>query len=340
MDSDRQLRAEVVRALDAVTPPAPWLGSTVRKSLRARSRPGTRMAAAARFTGRGLSVATAVALVLLIAATAVGILAIRSAGQLLPAHPRQGDVAAYAEMLKRDRQDLESSAGGTASRRCHTLALPDCPAALAREAAQYQRWLNDLGRTTPPTRFTTEHARMRANLLALIADINLAVAAFSAGDSGTLGPALNAAVVLRDELLTIEAYVVYESTAGSPAGDAGSAAYADLVARDYDDLHLPALISGLISCRPTDTACAASAATARSSIVAFLADLQVATPSARLAGVVSQLVAALGAELQALESVDAALAARDEAALTIAKQTAINAHGLVSIYASGILYAR
>src|SRR3979411_1117102 len=111
MDNDSQLRADVVSALEAVTPPAPWLASTIGESLRARPRQGGRkMAAAARFTPRGLAVAVAVAIVLLLGATAAGIFALRSLVHPVPAHPGQGDVARHAAMLTRDR-DLPHAAG-------------------------------------------------------------------------------------------------------------------------------------------------------------------------------------------------------------------------------------
>src|SRR5437764_615540 len=61
MDSDRQLHAQIVGALDPVTPPAPWLASSVRGALSSR-----RPAAKPPWSLRGLAVAVPMRLIYLL----------------------------------------------------------------------------------------------------------------------------------------------------------------------------------------------------------------------------------------------------------------------------------
>jgi hypothetical protein len=346
MVSDRQLRAEVVSALESVTPPAPWLESAIGESLRARSRQGGwKMVITERFAGRGLSVAVAVALVLLLGATAVGIFALRSISHPVTAHPNRSAAVRYAELLKSDKQILDDAVGrevtlGSIGTFCDTLAHTECPAVLARVVAAQQRQLDDLDRTTPPPQFAGEHGRMKADLHALIVDLNLAAAAFKAGDLDTSTKILSAGLMLRDEMLTIQAYVVYESSGDKPARDAATAAYAALIGQDYDNLQLQALFTSLLNCNVNDAACAPSVASTRRATEAFLADLQARTPPTQFLSIHGDLVRrGLEVELQRLDELDAAYASRNETALDLAKLNANNAHGRIITYVGGILYA-
>jgi hypothetical protein len=346
MDSDRQLRAVVVGALEEVTPPAPWLVSTIGESLRGHPRRGGRkMVAAAKFTNRGLSVAVAVALVLVIGAAAVGIFALRSIGHPTSAHPGQSAAVRYAQLLQRDQQLLNQAVGhevvvGYVGNYCDSLAHTECPGTLGQVVGAYQRLLDDLGRTTPPAQFASEHGRLRSDLPALIAEVNLGAAAFKAGDIATSNRDLQAGLVLRDEILTIEDYVIYESTGDRPARDAATAEYASVIARDYDQLQLPALVSGLLACKAADNQCSTSVATTRAATQAFLADLQARTPPTHFLEVHGLLVTGVQTELQSLSEIDSALASRDEVALDVAKQNAFKAQGRLTTYTGAILYAR
>lgn len=351
MDNDRQLRVEVVNALEAVTPPAPWLASTIGESLRSQPRRGgKRLVPAVAFSARGLSVAVAVALVLLLAATAAGIVALRSFARPVPAHHSQSDVVRYAALLTRDKQLLDEASGRTLQvggdgNQCDSgPSDSECPARLGKVEGAYQLWLDDLDHTTPPARFAAEQARMRADLEALIVVFRVAVAAYNGGsgpstppgvfDPGNLGVTSTQAHP-RDELLTIEAYVVYESAGGEPARDAATAAYSAMVGRDYDTVHLMALFI----CRHEDPVCAGPAATTRIGIRASLADLQATTPPARFATLHGALVTSLDTELRSLDEVDAAIASGDLARLRDALYAEYNARHAVSTNADGILYA-
>lgn len=303
------------------------------------------MVAASRFRARGLSVAVAVAMVLLLGATAVGIFALRSISHPVPAHPSRSAAVGYAEMLKNDQQGLNEAAGrevkvGIVTSACSTLADKECLPMLARVGAAYQRQLDDLERTTPPAQFASEHSRMKADLKALIVDLKLGAAAFSAGDLDTKNVVLGAGLVVRDEFLTTQAYVISESAGGRPARDAATAAYAAMIASDYDNLQLPALLSSLLTCAPADAACAVPITTTRTATKAFLADLQARTPTTRFLTIQGELMTSLEVELQRLDELDAAYASRDETALSLAKQGAFKAHGRIAVYSGAILYAQ
>jgi hypothetical protein len=348
MDSERQLRAEVVRALEAVTPPAPWLASAVGESVRARARGGGRkMVTAARFTARGIPIVVAVALVLLIGAAAVGIFALRSVSRPVPAHPSPSAAVRYAQMLQRDHQLLNQAAGrevaiGVQSTSCDSLAHTECPAYLTSVVGAYQRWLDDLDRTSPPAPFAAEHARMKADVTAVITFLNLGGTAFNAGDAPTMNLALTAALVPRDELLATETEVVYESQGGKPAryADAVTSTYTAMLAHDYDKLQLARYTSSLSTCKVSDGSCAALTVTQRGATQAFLADLQAGTPPARFAGLNRSLITAVGAELQTFDQVDAAYASGDQTTLHVAKIGAVTQHNKITTYVDGMLYAR
>jgi hypothetical protein len=341
MDSDRQLHAEVVSALEAVTPPAPWLASSIGESLRAHPR-----RAGTRFTNHRLSVAIAGVLVPLLVVTAGGLFAIRSLIHPVSAQPPRGDVARYVAMLTRDKLVLDEAYGGKVSvddwstSACVSLANQECPAYLARVEGGWQRMQYDLDRTTPPDQFKAEHERMQANLRAFIAALGLGVAAFNAGDSQTLNRVFNSAMQLQDQILWIEAYVVYESGDPKPARDTATATYQKLVARDYDNLHLPALFSSLFTCTLRDAACTASIANTRSALRAFDADLRASRPpDARLDYIRGTLLGGLTIELANLDQVDAASASGNEKALESTRLSSLHAQWSVSLYTGWILYA-
>jgi hypothetical protein len=210
----------------------------------------------------------------------------------------------------------------------------------------YQGFLNDLDHTTPPVRFASEHARMQADLQALIVVIRSAILGYEL-TTFTVQP--------RDELLTIEAYVVYESTMAGPVREAATAAYAAMIGRDYDNLHLPTVLTTLLACREAqlswDAACTGSVATTRGAVQAFLADLQANPPPAQFATIQGALVTGLGAEVRSLDDVDEAAAAGgfgvigsttmtpSDLALFEAVRAAVAGLSSISSNADGILYA-
>lgn len=347
MDSERQLRAGLISALEAVTPPAPWLASTVRESLRMNPRRGGKRTRGASFTTRGLSAAVAVALVLLLGATAAGIFTFRSLVNPSSAHPGQGDVAQYAALLTSDRQALNEAYGGELvvgdwmTSACGSLTDMECPAFLSRVEGSWQRMLYDLDRTPPPTQFRAEHARLQADLRAFITALRLGVAAFNAGDGSTVDRLFNYGIWLQDDMILIEAYVIYESGSGRPARDAATTAYLAAIGRDYDSLRLQALFSSLFSCTLADAvACAASVATTRTEVQAFLADLLATTPPDRFAFTPDLIASGLNAELQSLDRVDAAIKSGDESELDAARNLALSTQPRITDYSEAILYIR
>jgi hypothetical protein len=280
------------------------------------------MLAPAGFTPRGLLPALAVALVLLLLATAVGIFAVRSLQHPVPAHRAESDVVRYAAVLTRDKQRLDEAAGytvgvGGPADGCNVFTSTSppssggdsgCVARLSLLEGAYQWFLNDLDHMTPPARFAGERARMQADLQALIFVIRAAVVGYEL-TTFTVQP--------RDELLTIEAYVVYESTRAGPVREAATAAYTAMVGRDYDNLHLPTVLTTLLACREDSNwtaQCTGSVAATRGALQAFLADLQANPPPARFATSHGALVTGLGTELRSLADVDKTAAARGFAA--------------------------
>jgi hypothetical protein len=355
MDSDRQLRAQVVSALEAVTPPAPWLASTIRESLRPhRRRRGKTMRILAPFPAHRLSAAVAVALIVLLVGTAAGIFALRNSfGHPVPAHRAESDAVRYAALLTRDKQHLDEASGravqvGADGTGCDGGPGDSaCPTRLGVVEGAYQAWLGDLDHTTPPARFSAEQARMRADLEALIVVFRTAVADYNnvSGtgtppgifDPGNLG-VTSTQVHPRDELLTIEEYVVYESSLGEPVRDAPTAAYVAMVGHDYDNVNLMALFI----CRHEALVCAGPVAATRSGIRAFLADLQATTPPPRFASMHEALVTSLGAELRSLDEVDVAIASGDYTPTGHIRESLFaefNARREISTTADAILYA-
>jgi hypothetical protein len=370
MDNDQQLRAQVVSALEAVTPPAPWLEATIRGSLRANPRRGRRqIVAPTRFATRALLPALAIAVMLLLVATAVGIYAMRSFQHPVPAHRADSDVVRYAALLKRDKLLVDDASGYTVQvgvpphggfafgtdrvgdgTGCDG-GPPDsgCPVRLGRVETAYQLWLDDLDHTTPPARFAADHVRMRADLQALIEVFRVALADYNQApgfntppgifDPGNLGRT-STQVHPRDELLTIEAYVVYESKGGAPVRDAATATYTAMVARDYDNLHLMTLFI----CRHEDPVCGGPAATTRSGVQAFLSDLNATTPPARSATMHRALVTSLETELRSLDQVDSAISAgTDDNSLGHLRDALLadfNARRDITTTTDAILYAR
>src|SRR5436305_10377704 len=167
MDSDRQLHAQIVGALDAVTPPARWLASSVRGALSSRRR-----AAKPPWSLRGLTVAVAMGLIVLLGAGAIAVVVQRSQAHPAPAHTGRADEVRYAALLTSDKQLLDEAAGREV--RVGSIIFGDecdggyaragCAARVSAQEGAYQRLLADLDRTTPPARFAAEHARMRAAL--------------------------------------------------------------------------------------------------------------------------------------------------------------------------------
>jgi len=311
MDSDRQLRAEVVRALEAVAPPAPWLAASISAALRERRpRRRSRIVAAARRPVRGLSTALAVALVLLIAAAAVGVFVLRSPAPSVPAH-RTSTVAGYTAMVKTDYARLVALRQEHGDF-CRSFDDGGCPATIGLYLALRQQWIDDLDRTPPPPQFAALHARLRAILVAGNSDFNQELAAFNARDANGVGVATSGLSAEGDALDRVEAYVMLLASGGSAKLDPASARYSALVARDYDNLHLATSSSSLVACKITDAACPANAITLGHAIRAFRADLQAAAPPSRFASRVPTLLVDLDAEAGVLDDLSAAYAAGDQ----------------------------
>jgi len=338
MISDRHLREEVVRALDAVTPPAPWLASAVAKSLGERSRPGRgKPTARSRFAlPRRLSAAVAVALILLIAAAAASVLVLRAVAPPVPAHP-SSTVAEYTAMVKTDYARLLALRQQHGDF-CRSFDDAGCPATIGLYLALRQQWIDDLDRTQPPPQFAALHVRLRAILVAGNSDFNQELAAFNARDANGVGMAYGGVSAEADALDRLAAYVMFLGNGGSAKLDPASARYSALVARDYDNLHLATTSSSLVSCKLTDAACPTQASTLGRAIRALRADLQAAAPPSRFASRVPSLLVALDAEARVLDDLSAAYVAGDPNLVWLNQENMTLYETQINLVSSYILY--
>ena len=336
MTDDRQLRAEVVRALEGVTPPAPWLAASVGAAVRERShkKGGRKMVSAVRLTGRGLTPVLAAALVVLVAAAAIGAVLWRSSLVApVPAEPQGEPLKAYAQLLQDDWPKVQGAEAPT----CNSPADTDCPAVASRIIAACQAWVADLDATRPPAGLDRVHQRLRADLLATISDLQQVIAAFNAGNANDMGMALGAAAYEQDAFLDIKTYVATLAAGSVRALSPSEAAFARRVAQDYDGLAQAKFSSAVVACPVGGPSCTASFAAEAQALRKFQADLQAAPAS--FAGPVSALLSNLSAEARDLDDLKAAYAAGDVTAVWVDKQNLNNFGSAITFNAGLIMYA-
>ncbi len=163
MNNDRQLQAEVRHALEAVTPPAPWLAARVAESLRAR-KGGVGMKVHAASRG-GLSLAVVAVALLIAAALVVVLLASRAhvpAGSV-PAGAGDQATAQYVALVEADDQLIRPS-GPTCQ---GTNYESGCLEKIAKQDAGLRKFQADMERAQPPARLAGKHAQLRADLARL-----------------------------------------------------------------------------------------------------------------------------------------------------------------------------
>jgi hypothetical protein len=187
VDNERQLKIEFRRALDDVLPPAPWLASTVVEGLRKRhSRESVGRGAGKSQHTRGtlprpvLQLAAGLLIVMLAATAVAAFLELRHrAQQSTPAGPLT--IAAYQALVSRDDGELIISRNDDCSTLQSACPAPGRPALIA-----LQRWVDDLDRSTPPTRFAVIDAQLRRHLAANISALHAEFTAYQAKDQGAL----------------------------------------------------------------------------------------------------------------------------------------------------------
>lgn len=172
MGSERDLRSEFGRALEAVTPPAPWLPTAVREELRHRQQKAWRPS-----TG---SLAAGLLAVLLIAALVVGVRVWRNGDLNHGPMPAGGapTIKQYQALVSRDDLRLDN----TSNIDCTTYVYPNCLAPVAVANAAAHQWLDDLSGIQPPARFAAVDALLRRHLALLISGNADYVAAYTAKD--------------------------------------------------------------------------------------------------------------------------------------------------------------
>jgi len=114
MRTDSELRSEFRSALEAVTPPAPWLGPTVKKGLGTKL--ATRRADQARVQLRfGLNVVAILILIGLLVAAVGAYMTLHQS--VVPAHPGAGHVFFPTKMITRPPAGRGSGARSSGARR-------------------------------------------------------------------------------------------------------------------------------------------------------------------------------------------------------------------------------
>ena len=191
MDSDRQLKAELGRALDEVLPPVPWLEAAVTDDLRKRrSRksvdrsPG--MQQRSRWSpGPAMQFAAGLLVLALAAAAVVTMVELRNREpQTAPAGSLS--IEAYQNMVKLDDGQLIVSR----DKGCNDLQSV-CPAPPRPITIALQRWLDDLNRSEPPARFALIDAQLRRHVAWALSDVDAVFAAHQAKDQAALDRAYN-----------------------------------------------------------------------------------------------------------------------------------------------------
>lgn len=173
MDNDPRLQAEVRRALEAITPPAPWLAARVAKGLGNRDG-GLRMEVREP-SPRWVSLVAAVLVAIFALATVVVVLASRALVPSGSVPASRGDRATieYVDLVEAGDQGLNNAMGPPVCQgvRFDALGQADLEIAVAacRERIQnlYTATLKfeaDLDRAHPPAQLAGKHAQLRADL--------------------------------------------------------------------------------------------------------------------------------------------------------------------------------
>lgn len=305
MYSDRQLRTEFVRALDEVLPPAPWLETAVIEELHRVHKLGARDRGLGGVPHRlwsprrqGMRLAAGLVLVAMVIAAA-GVFAINRSSWLTRPSPEPAgpvSVEQYQSVTRADLQRFIASNSFACSGFDDTTCLPR----VTIGDAAAKRWLDDLSRSQPPSRFAAVDYLIRRHLtLALASDVDF-VAAFHARDAKAERAASDAFVAQMNALRTLGQDVTL-SHQGAPS------AYTTVVQSDQQTLLVDASSA---ACQAGPTAeCSRAVASIRVDVETFQGDLVkfVAPPS--FATEDARLQADLLKSDAALEVVESAVAA-------------------------------
>lgn len=184
MDSEQTLRIELRRALDEVLPPAPWLEAAVRVDLRTR-RSRSSVASGSHHGRRAwprppMQLAAGVLILAVAAAAVAAFLELRS---FTPrSEPAALDLSAYQAMVSSDVNRVSYSGSGIDC----TTVQSNCLGPGNQALGAFQRFLDDLNRSQPPTSLAVINGLMRRHLAAGIADLNGVFAAYAAKDQVAL----------------------------------------------------------------------------------------------------------------------------------------------------------
>jgi len=305
MRIEHDLKSEFRRALEDVTPPAPWLRAAVNKELRNSRHRGWRPMHVG-------SLVAALLVVLLIAAVVVGVNAWRN-GALNPRPLPAGEanaitVKAYQAMISGDDQQFLIANNFT----CTSFDDRSCLPNVALADAATLKWLEDLNRSEPPARFVALNALMRRHLALVLSDDIDFVAAFKTQVANGKGKAASAAIVA--EMVVLERLA---GDAGASGRGSASAYAADVVFQRTVMLGCgvcqPLVSQTLVSCQADQAPiCIDDIAAVRLQLETFIEDLVKVSAPDSLAQKDASLQADLVSAYKACDAMANAVSAGDQ----------------------------
>ena len=317
--NEAQIRARVRQAVGESRYPA-YLSSRVQAELRSAS-PTGRKRFPRRGQGpwglgmrRGASLVAALLVVLLLAALVVGVQAWRNGAfnpQPVPAGKAPTmTVKAYQAMVSADEQEFLIANNFSCPSFDDTSCLPNT--AIADAATQH--WLDDLNRSQLPARFVALNAVMRRHLSLVLSDDVTFIANFKAKVAdGKVSAAILAEMAVLERLAG--------DAAASSQGTA--AAYAADVLLQWTVLFgcavcQPLLSQNLLSCQVAQApSCINDIAAARLKLETFIEDLVKVSAPDSLVQKDAALQADLVAAYSALDAMETALSAGDQAGFQV-----------------------
>ena len=308
MDTDRELRFQLRRALDEVAPPAPWLAAAVKRELANSRQQAGRPSVPVRLAFSLLAL-------LLVGAVVIGFRAWASTTHpVVPAG--RVSVKSYQAMISVDSKLFASANHFGCSSYNDTSCLPK----VAQADASAQAWLDDLNRSRPPERFVSLDPLLRRHLALILSADQAFVTAFKAKDDTGTGAASSVA--------TSELGAVQSLAADITASSQGTvASYVAAIAVDRATLSGCAICqllvsSPLASCQSGQAAtCATDLAAIRARVESFQGHLILLYAPNSLAAADARLQADLAVAAQALAAGESALAAHDQVALQASERS-------------------
>lgn len=209
MNSHGDLKSEFRRALEEVTPPAPWLVTQIREGLVER-RSRRRVPAGPRLA------AVAVGALAVIIAVAVVIASRSSAPPAsIPSAERQ-TTARYVALVDAGYLGLKSMQHFEILHACITVDEVACPQEVSEAKAEANKFLDDLAGTKPPARLAGADMRLRTDLVGFVRALDAVQAAFDSRNQDALVAADQGTAAAGASVISDVFDILYPSTPPSP----------------------------------------------------------------------------------------------------------------------------